>query len=87
MSSTTRDYNITLAYTDGTSRKITFPKIDQNVTSPTAARTKIKAINDGTATGAASFKSTFVSDDGAPVDHISKAQLVTTIEEVIYDGN
>lgn len=82
----TNSATLTLEYTDGTTRNLTFADV------PTAALTGIKsraiALNAtiaDTVTGAA-YTDTFISDDGAPISRIKGAKYTVTEETVIYNG-
>lgn len=77
---------LTLEYTDGTTRNLTFPDV------PTSALAGIKsraiALNATMAdsvTGAA-YTDTFISEDGAPINRIKGAKYTVTDEAVIYNG-
>lgn len=70
---------LTLAYEDSTSRNVTFSGVeDKDVAN---VKTRVKSLN---ANLPESFKETFVSANGYKCRMISKAQIVTTEEEVIY---
>lgn len=77
--STNNNVMLTMAYEDATTRNVTFQDVDAENLANVAS--KVKAINDNMSTN---FKGTFVSNDGAAVMKISKAQVIQTTEEVIY---
>lgn len=85
MNETTFSVIITLAYADATTRNFKFngvdPAIFQAETTPVQ---KVKAINTNMP---ASFKTTFISENGAECTMISKLQSVQTSEEVIYSAS
>lgn len=70
---------LTMNYEDATTRNITFKDVDSSELQNVAAR--VKAINENMS---ANFKGTFVSDSGAAVTKIGKAQVIQTEETVIY---
>ena len=77
---------LTLAFEDATNRTYTF----NGVAAQDAPRikNKVKAINASLSAGTAnSFANTFVSDTGKPCVVISKAQIITLDQEVIYSAN
>jgi len=76
---------VTLAYEDATSRIYTFNGVD-NMYLPDV-KDKVLAINESLEGGTANnFKNTFVSNNGATVKMISKAQIITLQQEVIYSA-
>lgn len=77
--STTNNALITLNYEDNSTRNVTFKNIDVSEIQYMADR--VKAIN---ANMSANFRGTFISDNGAAVRSIGKAQVIRTTEEVIY---
>lgn len=77
--STKTNAMLTLNYEDNSTRNVTFKDIDVSEMQYMADR--VKAINDNMS---ANFKGTFISDNGAAVRSISKAQVIRTTEEVIY---
>lgn len=80
---TVKSAKITLAYEDATSRTYTF----NGVLYPLDVKDKVLAINASLEAGTAdAFKNTFVSDNGAKCAMISKAQVITTIQDIIYQG-
>lgn len=79
---TTYNVIITLAFADATDRNITFRGVEAEEISNVKA--KVKAIN---ASYPANMARTFVSAIGAQSTMISKAQIVTTTEEVIYSAS
>lgn len=84
MSSTTHEAQITMLFSDETSKTFTLPDMDEEARQYVADR--CKAINNGTATNIADFRQTFVSNSGASFVSISGAAVITTTEEVIYNG-
>lgn len=83
---TTKSVKITLAYEDATSRTYTF----NGVTTAQASNVKYQVldINDSLEAGTAnSFAHTFISDNGSPCKMISKAQVISLEQEVIYSAN
>ena len=77
--STKTNAMLTLNYEDNSTRNVTFKDIDVNEMQYMADR--VKAINNNMS---ANFRGTFISDNGAAVRSISKAQVIRTTEEVIY---
>lgn len=77
--STSNNVMLTFAYEDASTRNITFKDVDASENRYIAAR--VKAVNDNMS---ANFKGTFISDNGAAVSKISKAQVIRTEETVIY---
>ena len=97
MSTTTNEIKITGLYADGSTRA--YSMVQDNQQALEQVKPRIKQINQvmtggDTATIPASvqayahdMQTTFVSNDGAHLMKIAKGQVVTTTEEVIYDGN
>lgn len=79
---TTISVVITLAFADATTRNFRFNGVDASLEGDIPD--KVKAIN---ANMPASFKTTFVSANGAECTMISKAQWLETTEEVIYSAS
>lgn len=79
---TTNNVIITLAFADATDRNITFKGVDSEELANVKAR--VKAIN---ANYPEAMARTFVSAIGAQSTMISKVQLVTVTEEVIYSAS
>lgn len=77
--STKTNAMITLNYEDNSTRNVTFKDIDVSEMQYMADR--VKAINNNMS---ANFRGTFISDNGAAVTSIGKAQVIRTTEEVIY---
>jgi len=77
--STKTNAMLTLNYEDNSTRNVTFKDIDVSEMQYMADR--VKAINNNMS---ANFRGTFISDNGAAVRSISKAQVIRTTEEVIY---
>ena len=69
MSTLKNNVTVTLLYQDGDSRSYTFEN---------------KAINKNENNQYAAFYSTFISPDGAAVEKIEAARIVSTEEEVLY---
>lgn len=83
---TTNTATLTLEYTDASTRSVTFT--DVNSTALGTMKARVLALNATIAdsvTGAA-YRETFISDDGASINKISKAKYTVTEEEVIYRG-
>lgn len=76
---TTIKVQLTLVYSDATTRNLTFNGVDSTATG--SVKAKVKAIN---ANMPAVVSATFVSANGAPVTMIRSAKIITTQEEVIY---
>lgn len=78
---TTNQVNITLAYEDASARTYNFKGVLleelENV------GTRARAVN---ANMPANFKNTFLSNSGAKAMQISKVQLISQEEEVIYNA-
>ena len=82
---TTKSVKVTLAYEDATSRAYTFNGVDSMYVID--VKDKVLAINESLEAGTANnFKNTFVSNNGATVKMISKAQVITVQQEVIYSA-
>lgn len=77
--STTINAMLTLNYEDNSTRNVTFKDIDNSEIQNIAGR--VKAINENMS---ANFRGTFISDNGAAVRSIGKAQVIRTEETVIY---
>ena len=77
--STKTNAMLTFNYEDNSTRNVTFKDIDVSEMQYMADR--VKAINNNMS---ANFRGTFISDNGAAVRSISKAQVIRTTEEVIY---
>lgn len=83
---TTNAAILTLEYTDATTRTLTFNNVETSALG--AIKERVIALNSTIAdesTGAA-YRETFISDDGAPINRISKAKYTITEEQVIYRG-
>lgn len=82
--STTTAIKATLVYEDASTRNYTINDIGTlDVDSVKAA---VRGFNDVAATENSVLKQTFISDDGAPVTMMKDVRIVTTEEEVIYNG-
>ncbi len=77
--STKTNAMLTLNYEDNSTRNVTFKDIDVSEMQYMADR--VKAINTNMSSN---FRGTFISDNGAAVTSIGKAQVIRTTEEVIY---
>lgn len=75
---------LTLFYDDEDTRAVTLPDVPDDAVS--LIKSKIVAVNNGTAQNVADMRTTFVSEGGGSFVSISAAELTTTTEEVIYDG-
>lgn len=83
---TTKSVKITLVYEDATSRIYTFNGVE-NENLPDV-KNKIKAINASLTAGTANdFATTFVSDNGRPCKMISKGQIISITQEVLYSAS
>lgn len=77
----TRQVVLTLAFADATDRNFKFNGVEDSAVP--AMKGKILRINENMPE---SFKTTFVSDNGAQCIMISAAQVILTEEEVIYSA-
>lgn len=84
MSSVKRDVTVTMDFADETNKTYTLSDVPESVLTDVANR--VKAINNSTAENVNDFKSTFVSNGGASYVSISAAHIITTTEDVIYNG-
>lgn len=82
--STTTAIKITMAYQDASERTYTINDVGTLV--PTDVKTAILAFNSAASVDNSNVKKTFVSNDGAAIISITKAQIVQSTEEVIYNG-
>jgi len=73
---------VTLLYQDGDSRSYTFENVADN--DLPNVKDVVKAINKNENNQYAAFYSTFISPDGAAVEKIEAARIVSTEEEVLY---
>ncbi|MBR6439033.1 MAG: hypothetical protein IKS65_07625 [Bacteroidales bacterium] len=82
MSTLKNNVTVTLLYTDATTRNYTF----ENVAAVDLPNVKgiVKAINKNENNQYAAFYSTFISPDGAAVEKIEAARIVSIEEEVLY---
>lgn len=86
-STTTNTINVKLTYSDYTDRTYKIPvRGEMSQETYNAAKEQIRAFNTAAANVGSSVKQTFVSVNGQPVTGITDATLVTTEEEVIYNG-
>lgn len=83
---TTNSATLTLEYTDASTRNVTFNDVADSALPTIKAR--VLALNSTIAdtTAGAAYRETFISDDGAPINRISKAKYSVTEETVIYRG-
>ena len=84
MSTTTNNAEITLQFTDETTKTFTLPSLTAGALS--YVKPRCQAINAGTATDVADFRATFLSTAGASFVSISGAKIISTVEDVIYSG-
>ncbi len=83
---TTRSVKITLVYDDATSRVYTFNGVDSMYLPD--VKDHIIDINASLEAGTANnFKTTFVSNNGSPCKMISKGQIISLEQEVIYNAS
>ena len=75
---------ITLLFEDDSTRTYTFENV--NSADLPDVKSKILAINANANNEYANFYQTFISPYGEPVTKIESAKIVTTEEEVIYNG-
>lgn len=80
--STTRQVALTLAFKDATDRTFKFNGVE--AANLSRVKAKVVAIN---ANMPEHFAKTFVSDSGAECIMVSKAQIIVTEEEVIYNAS
>lgn len=83
---TTNTATLTLEYTDATSRNVTFTDVDNNAIGQIKARAIALNATIADSVQGAAYRETFISDNGAPINRISKAKYTITEEEVIYRG-
>lgn len=84
MSSTSNEVQVTMRFSDDTDKTFSLPDVAENDLQYVA--TRVKALNNGTATNVADFRATFVSNAGASFASIAAAKIIRTTEEVIYNG-
>lgn len=88
METTTYSAQLTFLYDDLATRNINFTDVDAEAIF--SIKGNILSFNEAISAGGASsvaYKDTFTSDDGAPLNRISKAKYTRTTEEEIYNGN
>jgi len=73
---------VTLLYIDGYTRSYTFENVADN--DLINVKSVVKAINKNENNQYAAFYSTFISPDGAAVEKIEAARIVSVEEEVLY---
>lgn len=84
MSSTSNEVQVTMKFSDDTEKTFSLPDVAENDLQYVA--TRVKAVNNGTATNVADLRQTFVSNAGASFASIAAAKIIRTTEEVIYNG-
>lgn len=84
LSTTLNSAQVTLEFSDETTRTYTLPSIPASAIANIP--TKVKAINGGTAENVDAFKATFIANSGASFVSISSAVSTTVVEDVIYSG-
>lgn len=84
MSSTSNEVQVTMLFSDDTGKTFSLPDVAEADLQNVA--TRVKAINNGTATNVADFRATFVSNAGASFVSISAAKIIRITEELIYNG-
>lgn len=82
MSTLKNNVTVTLLYVDGDTRSYTFE--DVAINDLMNVKSVVKAINKNENNQYAAFYSTFISPDGAAVEKIEAARIVSTEEEVLY---
>ena len=82
MSTLKNNVTVTLLYQDGDSRSYTFENVADN--DLPNVKGVVKAINKNENSQYAAFYSTFISPDGAAVEKIEAARIVSIEEEVLY---
>lgn len=82
MSTLKNNVTVTLLYQDGDSRSYTSENVADN--DLPNVKDVVKAINKNENNQYAAFYSTFISPDGAAVEKIEAARIVSTEEEVLY---
>ena len=82
MSTLKNNVTVTLLYNDDTTRNYTFENVASN--DLMAVKSVVKAINKNENNQYAAFYSTFISPDGAAVEKIESARIVSIEEEVLY---
>lgn len=81
--STTTKTELTILFTDNTTRKY---NLNESTNTIAEMKTAITQFNAALADSTSTPYQTFVSDDGAPPVRITEAAKVTTTEEVVYNG-
>lgn len=82
MSTLKNNVTVTLLYQDGDTRSYTFENVASN--DLMNVKSVVLAINKNENNQYAAFYSTFISPDGAAVEKIESARIVSTEEEVLY---
>lgn len=82
MSTLKNNVTVTLLYQDGDTRSYTFENVASN--DLMAVKSVVKEINKNENNQYAAFYSTFISPDGAAVEKIEAARIVSVEEEVLY---
>lgn len=83
MSTTTSEIQITLTYTDYTTRKYS---MNYNGYEIASIKSAVSSFNQKAADNTSAVYKTFVSNNSAPVASINNVAIVTKGEEVIYNG-
>lgn len=86
MSTITREVRAKIVFADSTSRTYSIPIDLEDVSD---VKTRAKELNNKTGDGAQysdAMLATFVSDSGSPMTKIGGVSVVTTVEEVIFNG-
>lgn len=74
-----------LAYGDATTRNYSIADVNPSIDT-TFVKGKIKAFNEQADTTDSAVQKTFISDNGYHVTSIIEAEIITTVEEVIYNA-
>ena len=85
-STTTNTIGLTFEYDDKSTRNYTFTGMTSSALAGLKAQVlQFNATVADSVSGAA-YKETFISDDGSPLEKISKAKYTVAEEQVIYRG-
>ena len=85
-STTTNSISLTFEYDDKTTRNYTFTGMARSALAALKAQVLQFNATVADATTGAAYKETFISDDGSPLEKISKAKYTVSEEQVIYRG-
>lgn len=85
-STTTNTIALTFEYEDKTTRNYQFTGMTSTALSGLKAQVLQFNTTVADATAGAPYKETFISDDGSPLEKISKAKYTVAEEQVIYRG-